>query len=65
VPLQAFGFDCPTKNGVMYRLESTTGLAAGSWTDTGIRLLGDGGLMTFHDPTGVSVPKSYRVAVEQ
>ena len=64
VPHETFSVDLFTEEGVTYRLESTTGITGGSWVDTGARLVGNGQVMTFHDPSGVSVHMIYRVGVE-
>jgi hypothetical protein len=59
-----FSFGLLTEEDVMYRLESTTGLAAGPWTDTGVRVLGNGDTLTFFDPAATSEQKAYRVGLE-
>ena len=61
---EAIRFDLFTVDGLQYRLESATGLAAGDWTDTGMRLVGNGGMMTFCYPAGSDAQTAYRVGVE-
>jgi hypothetical protein len=64
VPKETFCFDFQSEANVMYRLESTLGLPASPWTDTGMRVLGDGEMKTFYSPEGLSAHKIYRMSID-
>jgi len=50
--------------GHAYRLERSTGMAAGTWTPIGIDQEGDGNILTFTDAGGATNSRGfYRIAV--
>ena len=51
-----------TETGATYHLESTTGLVASAWADTGAFVDGNGGTNVLTDDVGATVGDNYRVA---
>ena len=63
--IETHGFNIATQQGVLYRLESSdNGAAGGPWTDTGGRVMGDGGMKILFDPDGYSSEKTYRLDLD-
>ena len=58
---EATGYQFNTDAGTVYRLERGAGASPSSWTDTGARVLGDGGSVTVFDPAGRVPEDTYRV----
>jgi hypothetical protein len=62
--VETHGFDISTQPGILYRLDRSDNGAGGPWTDTGGRVMGDGGMNTLFDPGGYSTGKTYRLELD-
>jgi hypothetical protein len=58
------GVQFGTTAGLWYSLQFSTNLISTSWTDTGLRVLGDGTSRWFFDPAGFTPVKFYKVRQE-